>query len=108
MDTSQRLWLLDTQIVITVISTEFSSPALQLDLAAFSQHAHSWINGRNRRTQLWWASSLGSSRGASGTRGAVLRPGTQEEKKYDIDKTPGSGNCVKDCYKGQITVQTFA
>lgn len=46
----------------------------------------------------------GEFQGSMRNKGAVLRPGTQEEKKYDIDKTPVSGNCVKDCYKGQIAL----
>lgn len=32
--------------------------------------------------------------------GSSVETWNSREEKYDIDKTPVSGNCVKDCYKG--------
>lgn len=70
--------LLETQIVITVVLN--FQVLSSLNLVAFSQHAR-WINGRNRRAgcrappgTLWWAPSLGNSKGGPGT-GAVSKPG---------------------------------
>ena len=41
-----------TRTVITVISTEFSNPDLDLDLAAFSQHTHSGTGGGSCKSSV--------------------------------------------------------
>lgn len=41
-----------TRTVIIVISAEFSNPGLDLDLAAFSQRAHSWTGGRSYKSSV--------------------------------------------------------